>query len=94
MWLRQIARAAQSTSSCLNIVGHTSHSGSEQTNNRLSLARATVVRERLEHEIPGVARKWRVTGVGYRENLVGSGADDASDALDRRVEFKVFECGT
>ena len=30
--------------------------------------------------------------MGYRENLIGSGADDASDALDRRVEFKVVAC--
>jgi outer membrane protein OmpA-like peptidoglycan-associated protein len=28
-------------------------------------------------------------GVGSRENLVGTGKDDESDALDRRVEFKV-----
>jgi outer membrane protein OmpA-like peptidoglycan-associated protein len=92
MWLRQIARATHSTASCLNIVGHTSHSGSEQANDRLSLARATVIRDRLEREAPGLARKSKVSGVGYRENLVGSGADDASDAIDRRVEFKVVGC--
>ncbi len=32
------------------------------------------------------------TGRGYRDNLVGTGRDDASDALDRRVEFKVIGC--
>jgi outer membrane protein OmpA-like peptidoglycan-associated protein len=94
MWLRQIARAVQSAESCLNIIGHTSHSGSEQTNDRLSLARAIVIRERLDHAVPGLSRKSKVSGVGYRENLVGSGADDASDALDRRVEFKVVACGS
>ena len=94
MWLRQIAHAAQAANSCLNIVGHTSRSGSEQTNERLSLARATVVRDRLDHAVPGLSRKSQVSGVGYRENLVGSGADDASDALDRRVEFKVVGCGS
>jgi len=93
MWLRQIAHAAQTAGSCLNVVGHTSRSGSEQTNDRLSLARATTVRERLEREAPGVAHKWRVSGVGYRENLIGSGTDDERDALDRRVEFKVIGCG-
>ena len=28
-------------------------------------------------------------GVGGREPLVGTGRDDATDALDRRVEFRV-----
>lgn len=92
MWIRQIAHAVQSANSCLNIVGHTSHSGSEQMNDRLSLARATFVRELLDHDVPGLSRKSQVHGVGYRENIVGSGADDASDALDRRVEFKVVAC--
>ena len=32
------------------------------------------------------------TGRGFKENLVGTGKDDASDALDRRVEFKVIGC--
>lgn len=92
MWLRQIAHAAQAANGCLNVVGHTSHSGPEQLNDRLSLARATVVRERLEHDAPGMSRKWKVTGVGYRENLIGTGTDDERDALDRRVEFKVIPC--
>ena len=33
------------------------------------------------------------TGKGSREMMVGTGKDDASDALDRRVEFKVAPCG-
>ena len=92
MWLRQIAHAAQAANGCLDVVGHTSRSGSEQMNDRLSLARATAVRERMERDVPGVGRKWKVTGVGYRENLVGTGTDDERDALDRRVEFKVIPC--
>jgi outer membrane protein OmpA-like peptidoglycan-associated protein len=93
MWLRQIARAVQSADTCLNVIGHTSHSGSEQLNDRLSLARAVAIRDRLEHDVPSLSHKSKVSGVGYRENLVGTGADDASDALDRRVEFKVVGCG-
>ena len=31
-------------------------------------------------------------GVGSRQTMVGNGRDDASDALDRRVEFKVIGC--
>jgi outer membrane protein OmpA-like peptidoglycan-associated protein len=92
MWLRQIARAAQTANACLEIVGHTSRSGSEQMNDRLSLARATAVRERIERDVPGTGRRSKVAGVGYRENLVGTGTDDERDALDRRVEFKVIPC--
>ncbi|HVT39056.1 MAG TPA: OmpA family protein, partial [Gemmatimonadaceae bacterium] len=93
MWLRQIAKAAQSADGCLNITGHTSRSGSMEVNDKLSLSRATVIRDRLEREAAGIAKKSRVKGVGYRENIVGTGADDASDAVDRRVEFKVVPCG-
>ena len=31
-------------------------------------------------------------GQGSQESLVGTGTDDARDALDRRVEFKVVGC--
>jgi hypothetical protein len=31
--------------------------------------------------------------MGFRQNIVGSGTDDAVDALDRRVEFKITPCG-
>jgi hypothetical protein len=30
--------------------------------------------------------------MGWRENIVGTGTDDVSDALDRRVEFKIVDC--
>lgn len=93
MWLRQIARAAESAGACLNVVGHTSRSGSEQVNERLSLARATAVRAQLDRLAPNLTHKMKVEGLGYKENLVGTGADDATDAIDRRVEFKVLPCG-
>lgn len=93
MWVRQIARAAQTSGSCLNIVGHTSRSGSEALNDRLSQQRAETVKKMMEAEVSRVATQLRASGVGYRENVVGTGADDASDAVDRRVEFKVVACG-
>jgi hypothetical protein len=43
-------------------------------------------------EVGAVGGQLQVSGVGYRENIVGTGADDASDAVDRRVEFKTVEC--
>jgi outer membrane protein OmpA-like peptidoglycan-associated protein len=93
MWLRQIARATQSAGSCLNIIGHTSRSGSEAVNDRLSLQRAETVKRLLENDAKPLVGKLRTTGVGFRENIVGNGADNASDAIDRRVEFKVVSCG-
>ena len=92
MWLRQIAKAVQSTGGCLNVTGHTSRSGSEQLNDRLSLQRAETVKRLMVGEVSAVSTQLQVSGVGYRQNIVGTGADDASDAVDRRVEFKVVEC--
>jgi len=92
MWIRQISKAAQSTGSCLNITGHTSRSGSEAVNDRLSLARAETVKRLMTTEVAALASRLQVSGVCYRENIVGTGADDASDAVDRRVEFKVVDC--
>ena len=93
MWLRQIGRATRDSGNCLHIMGHTSKSGSEATNDRLSVARATAVRVILEREVPGLERLSRVSGVGSRRNIVGTGTDDARDAIDRRVEFEVVRCG-
>lgn len=92
IWIRQIARGAQTARACLNVVGHTSRSGSEEVNDRLSRARADAVRVLLEREVPGLAGQLTATGVGFRENIVGTGVDNASDAVDRRVEFKVIPC--
>ncbi len=92
MWLRQIARQATQIDSCIVVTGHTSRTGSEAVNDRLSLQRAASVRTWLTAEAPPLARRLREAGMGFRENIVGTGADDASDALDRRVEFKVQGC--
>ncbi|RYY95533.1 MAG: OmpA family protein [Comamonadaceae bacterium] len=92
MWLRQIARQAAQIDSCVMVAGHTSRTGSESVNDRLSLQRAIVVKGRLSAESPPLARRLREAGMGFRENIVGTGTDDASDALDRRVEFKVVAC--
>ena len=39
-----------------------------------------------------LANRMIAAGVGSAETIVGSGKDNASDALDRRVEFKVVKC--
>ena len=92
IWLRQIARQAATAKVCMNVVGHASRTGSEQFNDHLSQQRATYIKERLEAEAPELASRIRATGMGFRENIVGTGTDDARDALDRRVEFKITGC--
>lgn len=88
MWLQQIASQTVSSKVCLQIAGHTSPTGPAAMNDSLSLMRAEYIQSRLEEDQPGLLKRTIATGVGSRENLVGTGRDDASDALDRRVEFK------
>ena len=92
MWMKEIARRAAQNKSCLEIIGHTSRSGAEPLNQRLSRSRAEYIKKRLEGEAP-LAKRITVQGVGSRENLIGTGKDDISDALDRRVVFQVTACG-
>jgi outer membrane protein OmpA-like peptidoglycan-associated protein len=93
-WLQQIAAQAVSTKTCLQVVGHTSPSGPAAMNESLSLLRAEYVQSRLEGDQPSLKKRTVAFGVGSRENLIGTGRDDASDLLDRRVEFKPIEpCG-
>jgi len=92
MWLRQIAQQAVAAGSCMNVVGHTSRSGPAQTNIALSLKRASVIRQRLAVEQPVLATRLKAEGMGFRENIVGSGTDNSFDVLDRRVEFKIVPC--
>ena len=92
IWLRQIATRVAKADSCLQIVGHTSRSGSEPVNDKLSLARAQNVKRKMDATVPALAARTTATGVGYRENLVGSGADDLTDLQDRRVEFRMAKC--
>lgn len=92
MWMRQISKESASARVCMTIVGHTSHTGSEQTNDALSLQRAAFIQQRLAAESPALAQRTKASGMGWRENLVGSGSDNAVDALDRRVEFRVDPC--
>jgi hypothetical protein len=92
MWLGQIAQGAVRRGSCLEVTGHTSPTGPAALNERLSLLRAEYVKSRLEAEAPPLAGRVIANGVGSRETIVGTGRDDATDALDRRVEFKPLAC--
>jgi outer membrane protein OmpA-like peptidoglycan-associated protein len=93
MWLRQIAGRSTQAAVCLDVVGHTSRTGTEPVNDALSMQRANVIRQKLVTEAAALGNRTRASGKGFRENIIGSGTDDAVDALDRRVEFKIVGCG-
>jgi outer membrane protein OmpA-like peptidoglycan-associated protein len=92
MWLRQIATKAAARQSCMEVVGHTSPSGPAAVNDRLSQLRAETIRHDLDADARGLGERIIARGMGARENIVGTGKDDNSDALDRRVEFKLLAC--
>ena len=92
LWLDRIAHRASLSQTCLEIVGHTSRTGPEPLNERLSQLRAGRVKQGLEAQVSSLANRTIANGVGSRETLVGTGTDDARDALDRRVEFRVIDC--
>ncbi|MBT9553552.1 MAG: OmpA family protein [Hydrogenophaga sp.] len=91
-WLKIIARRTGDSGKCLEITGHTSRTGPEPLNERLSLIRAEYIKTRLAQTSPGLDKRMIANGVGSKQTMVGNGRDDASDALDRRVEFKVIGC--
>jgi len=91
-WLRVIAQRAVSNDVCLHLTGHASPSGSTEVNDRLSLARAARLRQDLVEIEPRLRGKITVAGAGSREAIVGTGRDDATDLVDRRVDFQMESC--
>ena len=91
-WIKAIGDRALASSACLEVVGHTSATGPEPLNKRLSELRAAHIKSLLDASAPALARRTLANGMGSAQTMVGNGRDDASDALDRRVEFKVIDC--
>lgn len=92
LWIKEIGARVAKSSACLEILGNTSATGPEPLNERLSLLRAETLKSQLERQQPVLRERTIANGVGSRATLVGNGRDDATDALDRRVEFKVIGC--
>jgi outer membrane protein OmpA-like peptidoglycan-associated protein len=90
MMLKQISAAAAAGNACLEVSGHTSRTGSEPINERLSYSRAEYVEKVLISNAPKLKPKASAVGKGWKENISGLGTDDNRDAIDRRVEFKIL----
>lgn len=92
MWMRQIALQLKNKKSCLDVIGHASKTGAAEYNERLSLQRAQRIVSILQKNAGGLTGNIKAFGKGFQENIIGSGTDDAQDAIDRRVEFGVAQC--
>jgi len=92
-WLETIAERTSAGKGCLEVVGHTSATGLPAVNDRLSGLRADYIKDRLEGEQTSLRGRLVSAVKGSREMIVGTGRDDPSDSLDRRVELKVIQCG-
>jgi hypothetical protein len=92
MWLSQVATQTAAARACLAVVGHVDRQPTREDEQRLSLARAGVVRRRLVELAPELAMRTIARAAGSRELVVGSGTHDDADAPDRRIDFRVLRC--
>ncbi len=70
------------------VEGHTDNVGSNDTNQKLSLARAKSVSAELKKLIPGTGFRWKEVGLGESKPLVENDSDE-NRAKNRRVEVLV-----
>lgn len=92
IWVRQIAEYFGTNTRCINVIGHSSKTGPTEYNDRLSLSRAKRIQKLMGRYSSSILERSKASGKGFRQNIVGSGTDDARDALDRRVEFSLVDC--
>ena len=93
IYMKQIANLVAANRSCtIKIIGHCSRTASASYNDKLSLQRAAWIQKQMATYAPEVMNKSQIIGRGFRENIVGTGTDDITDEIDRRVEFKFNNC--
>jgi outer membrane protein OmpA-like peptidoglycan-associated protein len=94
IWLRQISLYfKEHPKTCLLIVGHTSLSGSDNANKKLSLQRAQAIQLKMQQIFQDITELSSTEGKGSEETIVGTSPDDEQNSIDRRVEFKIANCG-
>ncbi len=92
LWIREVARQANAAHQCVRVVGHASRGGAAAASVELSQRRAATVRWLLAQAAPTSSHRFTAQGAGWRDNLIGLGHDGPSDALDRRIEFRIVDC--
>jgi outer membrane protein OmpA-like peptidoglycan-associated protein len=92
VWLKSIGQVTTAKDRCVDVIGHASKSGTAELNDRLSLQRAESVIATIAQTARDARNRFKASGRGFQETIVGNGANDATDAIDRRVEFKVRSC--
>lgn len=92
VWAEEIAHYLKYSQRCMLVAGHSSHSGSEAYNLKLSTLRATMIRQLMASKQPAIKIRTQAEGKGFYENIIGTGTDDFHDAVDRRVEFRRQTC--
>lgn len=93
IYIRQIAKLVAAVPSCrIEIIGHSSRTGKEAYNDTLSLQRSVWILKEMASYVPEITDRAGTSGRGFRENIVGTGTDDITDEIDRRVEFKFSKC--
>ena len=92
LWLKSVGQVVATKDRCVDVTGHASKSGSTEYNDRLSLQRAESIIVMIGQTSRDARARFKAAGRGFQETIVGTGANDATDAIDRRVEFKVRSC--
>ena len=92
LWLKSVGQVATSKDRCVDVTGHAGKSGAADYNDRLSLQRAESIVALIAQTSRDARSRFKSAGRGFQETIVGTGANDATDAIDRRVEFKVHAC--
>lgn len=94
VWLSAMAKQLAAAELCMKVEGHTSRTGTADYNESLSLRRAKRIAHLLTQGSPASLKtRLSTAGAGFSKNIIGSGSDDAADAVDRRVEFILQKCG-
>lgn len=92
LWLKSVGQVIAEKNRCLDVTGHASKSGASEYNDRLSLQRAEGIVTMITQTNAETKKRFKSSGRGFQDTIIGTGANDATDAIDRRVEFKVRAC--
>ena len=92
-WLRKIGEYFQESGRCMSVAGHSSCTGKTDWNYELSYLRAEAIRNMMKAYFPNIMQRSNAFGMGANENIIGTCSDDERDALDRRVDIMLIDCG-